>query len=450
MRGTRQPGLGWAVPALLVLGSMLPAVAGGKEVEARVYGSTETFLMTRQVLDPADPTSRLFQLPIYEYLTVGADDMGVPGLSLQVRGFGRVHPLNRADDRVFDGDLLVGTLSYRDPRGRVQATLGRQLRTTGAGNLLLLDGAFVRVRPGVDLTLEAYGGWVPDARFDHALDRAAFGARVAWEPWDWGRLGLSWSGEHDQGILSRSAIGIDYGVRAIRNVEFGGFLAVDLQTRAFQETRNTLAWRIDGQWRLAFDVNYYDPVARLPLTSIFRVFTNRRNLSAGAEVDFSSRGALSSHVRGRYFAYGFQDHGFEVGWKPVLRFGERGGVRGLTGLELVYLKGPDNGYFETRVFGSMRPIPRLEVALDYDLYVYDRALRGWESWRRADPRGTTPYLYTGEGGTRTSHVTSLKVGVDLFQGASLLAEAGVAVTPDFLQQWSGLLKFCYAFDRRVK
>lgn len=442
-------GIGGAL-ALLLLGALGAAPARAADAPAtRVYGSTETYLVTRQILDPGDPTSRLFQLPIYEYLTVGADDVGVKGLSLEVRGFGVLQPLNRADEHLFTGDLLVGTLSYRGPKGRIQAVLGRQLRLTGTGGLVLMDGASVKVRPGADMTIEAYGGWMPDARFEYALDRAAFGARLAWEPWDWGRIGLSWAGEHDRGVLSRSALGLDYGLRAVRNLEVSGFAAMDLQTLAFQETRNTIGYRINRNWRVAVDLAYYDPVARLPLTSIFRVFTDKRNVNVGGEVAFTSNGALYSSFRGRYFNYGGQSHGYEVGWKPNLRF-TRGRIQGATGIDLVYLKGPDNGYFEVRAFGSIRPVRIFEIAAEVDNYVYDKAVRGWEAWRRADPAGATAYRYTGSGGYTHSHVVGLTAGVDVFHGARLQGDVAVTMNPDFTQRWSGLLKFQYAFDKRVK
>ena len=98
----------------------------------RVYGSTATFMTERQILDPNDPSSRLYQFPIYEYLTVGADNVGVPGLSLQVRGFGMIQPAHRFGEDVFTGDLLIGTLSYRAPRNLWALTAGRQLVTTVA------------------------------------------------------------------------------------------------------------------------------------------------------------------------------------------------------------------------------------------------------------------------------------------------------------------------------
>lgn len=446
----------WAVAAVAWVVVLAVGAASARAQQAtaagpgtRVYGSTTTYLTERQILDPNDPTSRLYQFPIYEYLTVGADNVGVPGLSLQFRGFGMVQPANRVGSDIFTGDLLVGTLSYRDPKGRVAVTLGRQMVTTVAGGFVLLDGLWVDARPGNSVDIQAYGGWMPDAQFDYALDRVAFGGRLAYDPWDWGRIGIGYAGEHDQGILSRSAASVDYALRRVRGLEIAGFAAWDILAGNFQETGNSVSFKPTRDWRVAVDYGFFNPAARLPLTSIFRVFTEARHHKVGAELTFNSPGMLSSSFRGRYYNYGGDGHGYEIGWKPNLRF--RGGrVTGLAGIELVRLSNPDNAYLEVRAFASVRPVRIFELTLDVDNFVYDHSVKGWETWRRSDPGGITAYRFTGSGGYKSSHVVGMTAGVDVFKGARLQGDVAVTVNPDFTQRWSGLLKFQYAFSTNVK
>jgi hypothetical protein len=414
----------------------------------RVYGSTATFMTERQILDPNDPSSRLYQFPIYEYLTVGADNVGVPGLSLQVRGFGMIQPAHRFGEDVFTGDLLIGTLSYRAPRNLWALTAGRQLVTTVASGFVLMDGVWVKVRPGADMDLQAYGGWMPDAQFGYRKDRVAFGGRIAYDPWEKGRIGVSFAGEHDQGTISRATVALDYALRLVRGLEFAGWAAYDPRAGGFQETGNSFSYKPNRDWRVSLDYGYFNPAARLPATSIFRVFTAARHHKVGAEVAWRSPGMLGMDLFGRYFNYGGDGNGYQLGFKPTLR--TKGKVVSTTGLEVGRVKSATNGYTEARIFTSVRPHRIFELTLDVDNFFYDDAVNGWEAWRRADPNGVTAYHYTGSGGYARSHVVGMTAGVDVCRGGRVQGDVAVTVNPDFTQRWSGLVKFQYAFSTYVK
>ncbi len=431
----------------------VPEADGGPT--ARVYHSTTTYFIQQQVLDPNDPSSRLYRFPIYEYLTVGADDVGVPGLSLQVRGFGAIQPTNRLGEDSFFGDLLVGTLSYRDPKGAWQLRAGRQMVTTIASGYVLMDGVWVKVRPGADLDLQAYAGWMPDAQFEYGIDRLAFGGRIAYDPWIYGRIGLSFAGEHDQGILSRAALALDYALRLqplVRGLEFQGWAAYDPFNGGFQETGNTLSYRASPALRVSVDYGFFDPAARLPRTSIFRVFTDARHHKVGADVAWRSNWFTGARVLldvdGRYYNYGGDGHGYLLRCKPSVE--TKGAVASVTGVEIARLANASNAYTEARIFTSVRPHRLVQLTLDLDNYFYDDAINGWEMWRRMDPKGLQAYRYTGDGGYSRSHVVGLTAGVDVFRGGRLQVDAAVTVNPDFTQRWSGLLKFQYAFSTNVK
>ncbi len=431
----------WAAPA-----AADPAADVGPGT--RVYGSTTTFLTERQILDPNDPTSRLYQFPIYEYLTVGADNVGVPGLSLQVRGFGVIQPAHHLGEDIFTGDLLVGTLSYRDPKSRWQLTAGRQMVTTVASGFVLMDGVWVKARPGADMDIQAYGGWMPDAQFGYRKDRVAFGGRVAYDPWEKGRIGLSFAGEHDQGTISRATVALDYALRLVKGLECAGWTAFDFRSGGFQETGNSLSYKPHRDWRVSVDYGYFNPASRLPATSIFRVFTSARHHKVGAEVAWRSPGMLGMDFFGRYYNYGGDGNGYQLGFKPTLR--TKGKITSTTGIEIGRVKSATNGYTEARIFTSVRPHRIFELTLDVDNFFYDDAVNGYDAWRRADPNGLTTYHYTGSGGYKRSNVVGLTAGVDLFRGARLQGDVAVTVNPDFTQRWSGLLKFQYAFSTYVK
>ncbi len=463
--GARNLGISGAILGALTLSLALPVLAdeGDKpadtvqaqsprsEGRTRVYGSSTTYFLGRQVLDPNDPTSRLFQMPMYQYLTMGADDVGVPGFSIHMSGWGRLVPFHQAGERSVAGDLLIGTVTYTHPRNLVTVRAGRQILYESAGNNTMMDGVYVRVRPKIPLEISAFGGWVPYQGSDFDLDRTVFGGRIAYRPWQFGNIGVSYTGQRADGQFDRSNLGVDYSFRYFRQVEFAGYVLVDLVSASFQETSNSLTYLLGRDWRFTLNYGMYDPSGRIPKTSIFSVFTDADYHKVGADVAYYGSGWLGANLYGRYYHYEDDDHGYEVGLRPILRF-DGAGAGSSVGLEVARLKGFQNAYTQARVFAAYRPeaFRRLLVTADINNYFYDDAVLGWDVWRRMDPSGVTPYRHTGDGGYKRSHVVSLTAGCDLGKGARLQGDVAVHVNPDFTQAWSGLLKFQYEFDTFVK
>lgn len=422
-----------------------------KRSGTRVYGTSTTYFTARQVLDPSDPTSRLFQMPMYEYLTLGADDVGVPGFSFHVNGWGRLIPFHQAGERSVAGDVLVGTLTYTHPKNFVTVRAGRQILYESAGNNTMMDGVYVRVRPKIPLEISAFGGLVPFQGSDFDLDRSVFGGRIAYRPWHFGNIGVSYTGQRAYGQFDRSNLGIDYSFRYFRQVEFAGYVLVDLVSTSFQETSNSLSYLLGRDWRFTLNYGMYDPSGRIPKTSIFSVFTDADYHKVGLDIAYYGQGWLGASLYGRYFIYEDGDDGYEVGLRPVLRFDGEGAGSSL-GFEVSRLKGFASAYTQARVFAVWRPeaARRLMITADANNYFYDDAIRGWDVWRRTDPSGATAYRFTGEGGHKRSHVVTLTTGYDLGAGARLQGDVAVHVNPDFTQAWSGMLKFQYEFDTVVK
>lgn len=415
---------------------MIPVPAGADGTPGgRLYGSSQTLFRWYEVLDPNDPGGKVFQTPIYEYITLGSDDVGVEGFSVHLRGFGRLHvvdPVAGQGDK-FDGDVLVGTLTYRCPKGRVFARIGRQFLFAGAGNALLLDGAFVEGRPGLDLAVSAYAGYVPDPSFEYDPGRWAFGGRIAYDPWDFGRIGVSFGGERGDGQWARANLGADWAFRSVRWLDVSGSLLLDLLDKgtALQEARSVASVILDRDWRFSVDYSMFNPVGRLPKTSIFTVFTDSRYHAVGGEVGFFGEGMLEVRAYGRYFRYSRESGGYEAGVRPVLRLGpER---QHLAGVEGTRLKGAWNAYTAIRVFGLYRPVRRIDLTADFAEYLYDHAVPGRDG-------GATRATYD------RSHVVVLTAGYEVADGARVQADLSVTLNPEFDQQWIGLLKFTYDFS----
>jgi len=386
----------------------------------RVFGSTTTMFMPGQVLDPNDPGSQMFQAPFYEYLTLGCDDVGVKGFSVFLSGFGYAHVIDPVEGNRFDGDLLLGTLSYRSPHGLLLARVGRQIIYEGAGLNTVMDGAHLQVRPGAGIQVSAFGGLVSYPSFDLSVDHPVFGGRVAFDPWDWGRVGISYAQERDDEQAARSNLGLDYALRGLDWMDLSGTIMFDLLQKGLQETTTTLSFYPAPGWALSADYGMFSPAGRIPRTSIFSVFTDTHYHAIGG-------GRLGVSTFFRTFLYDDSRTGFQAGLKPVLTF-TRGEFRHMAGLELSFLEGPDNGYVQARAFGMWQPLRRMELTLDVDNYIYLEKLKGY----------------------RGSHLVGATAGYEIFDGGRVQADIRTAVNPDFRHNVSGMLKFTYAFMARVR
>ena len=393
----------------------------------QIYGTTSTIFLFRQVLDPNDPTSKVFQVPLYQYLTLGSDDVGHEGFSVHLSGFGMLNIVDPVDGNKFDGDVLIGTMSYRCPSGRFQARLGRQLVFDNSGNNVLLDGAYLHMRPGADFDISLYGGWVPRAGFDWDLERFAYGARVAYDPWDWGRLGLSFGSEWSGGEVSRQNVGIDFALRKVRWMDLSGYLLLDTLTsrRWLQETRTVLSFFPNRRLRLSLDYGLFDPAGRIPRTSIFSVFTDAFYHAAGGEITYRSEGMFGMRAYGRYYRYDGGVNGYQAGIRPTLTFGNYGN---LVGIEIARLKGPDNAYTLLRAYGIWRPARKAELTIDFQEYLYDQDV----------------------GGFSRSHIVGVSAGYEVVQNGRLQGDLIMTLNPEFDQNLTGMIKFTYAFNSYVK
>lgn len=416
----------------------------GPKKGTRVFANTRTLFMVGQVLDPNDPSSYAYQAPIFEYLTVGATDVGVDGFSFYISGFGMLQPLNQLEGGWGTGDLLVGTLSYSTPNKMFSTTFGRQMVFESVGPIVLIDGASLKVRPGLNTEVSAFGGWVPDREFDHELDRMAFGARVAYNPWQWGRVGVGYSGQYDDGGLARSSLGVDFAFRYKSMVELAGHYIADLLTLGTQEGYVSLAAFPNRDWRVSADYRMVNPASWLTKTSIFSVFANAyEHHEVGAEVGYGGRGWFSAKLGGKLFYYGDGELGYVVRFRPELKFDRGYGAR--VGIEVSRLDGMSNGYTQARIYGAWEPVKGLFVTVDEDNYFYDEAVLGWQTWRREDPDGNTAYILNSPNGEKRSHIVGGTLGYEVFDGGQIQGDVRLTINPDFTQNWTGLIKFTHQF-----
>lgn len=406
---------------LLLIETLVSADEKKDSQPSAIYASSTTIIIPRQVLDLDDPAHKMYEVPFYEYITLGADNLRIKGFSVHLSGFAMAHILKPSLGTRATGDILIGTLTYESPKSRVFSRLGRQIIYEAQGNNVYIDGVFLRAKPLYDFEISAWAGLIPYRQFDLSADRPAFGGRIAYNRWDIGHIGLSYAGERDQSEFARSALGIDYGFRYFRFLDVYGYATFDPLIARFSEVKDTVSFIMDKWWRFSLDYSFYIPSARIPKTSIFSIFTDRQFHSVGGEVSFRGESVFSGHIFGRFFYYEQDELGYHVGIKPVLDFSSH---NHLAGLEVSRLKGGSNAYVQLRLFGIYKPVEKLYLVGDIDNYFYDKDVQGY----------------------KRSNIFAVDAGYEVFKKARLQGGLSLVLNPRFEQQLFGQIKFSYDFS----
>jgi hypothetical protein len=319
-------------------------VAQARPDAPQVYGTSETFTSFWQELSPAgtDPEMRF---PVYEYLTVRARNFGVPGLSVDLSGFGQLEATPAHVDSRRHGDLLYGYARWVDPNGRVRLTLGRQYLYQGGGYGRSIDGVAAEGFLPYHFEVQAFGGSATDRQFSGEFTRPVAGARVAWNPWDLGTLGVAYFQQWDGGDVDRQTVGADFAVRAWQPLTVSGNALFDMYGERLQDLNLRVVGVVTRWLQLFASYAVFDPDALLPRTSIFWVFAQETHQEAGGGLQVKPwRWLRLSGEFERYFLGG--DAGFLAAGRCEADLPLASPLT--VGARYEHLKEPANGYDAVR------------------------------------------------------------------------------------------------------
>ncbi|HEY3359812.1 MAG TPA: hypothetical protein VGQ83_41565 [Polyangia bacterium] len=405
--------------ALLVL--TLAAVAPPARAQTALFIESESILAGRRWApsfsheadaaqcrlnaDLSDYCKRLL-VPFYEYLTVRADNLGVPGLSIEFAGWGVADFADRFDPthaarvpRYNDtyawahggvgGDIMVGTIAYRGLGDKLELRLGRQFLFTGAPYATNLDGAYIRYRLPWSFDVAVYGGGSTprDAEAGRDAYNGLYGGRVGWSQLDRGSLGVSVLNEVDgDGDVVRRQLGVDGSVLLPKHVDVAGAALWDLVEKNIDEVMLTASWMPLPRLKLAADYTYMVPSAMIPKTSIFSIFSDATYQDAGLDVYYRLMPKLrvSGLFRARFFSEGNNGWLWGVGGKYLI--GDR--LREVVGLDFMRLASKDtdlrdNGYYQVRGYGAVAPLPRFLLTADLFYFHFDNTVYNGNTVRNA-------------------------------------------------------------------
>jgi hypothetical protein len=368
-------GLGFAA-LLLLLPAVLPAPCRAAEINL----SSRTYLLffEREVLGGNDQQF----VPLYEYLSGDASELGGKPFSFHFSGWGRIDLADDTDDDGRGGDLASAYLQYRHPTGNAEMRLGRFFLAEGVA-VEILDGIFLKARTPVGLGLSVFGG-VPVERTITSTDTgdSIYGARLFAARAGFAEIGVSYLKE-DGNFRGdeREMVGGDLWVRPGIPVELSGRASYNVSTSALAWQRYLL--RLLPISRLDVGVGYeeykYKDLFQNALHSAFlspAIDTTDEVQVLFTVVALLVTEELTVEAGVKSIRHDRSDPGDAVQADLGLRYtyNDRMDVAGLS-LAVVSADRDENEYQEYRAFATYSP-GRWRFSLDALTHRYERVIGG--------------------------------------------------------------------------
>jgi len=322
-------------------------------------------------------------IPVYELVTLSATEMktGWAEFEATLSAWGAVDagPIRFWQNGApsgsrASGDVDVGYLRADMLDRRVTVRLGRQIIADGTARMIHIDGGQLILRLPAGFGLSGWGGAPVAPRFDArggelALQgtRAdvAYGGRVSWGRPGLLEVGASATMAKDGSEVSREDLGADLRLTPFHALELtaSGFYSLS-EERVGQVQ---VGARLHAHRDLAVfaDYQHVEPDLFLPRNSILSVFAAEKRDDVGAGVRWTPRRNVVVDAEGYYLKEPEGD-----GRRARLRGTLRPYGFGAVGAEVAYLKIPENGYLQGRLFGQ-RDIGKVSASLDLWIYRYE-------------------------------------------------------------------------------
>jgi hypothetical protein len=143
------------LPTIVAISLLLPLLLAGTAPAADLSLSSKTYGLYYERELAGGQKDRY--VPLYEYLSADAANLGGKPLSFHFYGWGRVDLGEDSGSGSTSGEVGSVYLEYLHPEGNAQAKLGRFFLTEGAA-MEIIDGAFVKATSPIGLGVSLYGG----------------------------------------------------------------------------------------------------------------------------------------------------------------------------------------------------------------------------------------------------------------------------------------------------
>ncbi len=351
--------------------------------------------------------------PFYNTISLRADEVGHPGLSIHFQGWAGLDLADVYFDQRFVADPTYLYLQFR--HFGLDARLGRQMIFSGAAQGLRIDGANVSYQTPFYLGFQALGGLVVSPKYGPDWYRGQEGDD--WQDWsaggfsDWeregefgdyaagGRLFYRMAGSVSAGLsfvhttrnkeVDRQVAGADLDVVPADWIAVTGDALLAIPVAALMEANAGVD--VFPSDLISFGVSYRhaDPTLYISRMSIFSVFSNEKYDAVGGSVRVSPLGWLAlhggySHHFYRYIQDTDEDADADVSHESALEMGYEveGGIRATSRefgaralLDYRRIRQDLNGVHQLRLGGSI-PIAKTDLRAGGNVFfdIYDEEL----------------------------------------------------------------------------
>jgi hypothetical protein len=322
-------------------------------------------------------------IPVYELVTLSATEMKTSWAEFEatLSAWGAVDagPIRfwqngaPAGSRA-SGDVDIGYLRGDMLNRRLSFRLGRQIIADGTARMIHIDGGQLILRLPFGFGLSGWGGAPVAPRFDARGGElavqgtradVAYGGRVSWGRAGLVELGASATLAKDGSEVSRQDVGADLRLTPIHALELTG--------SGFYSTAEKRVGQVQAGARLVAhkdftvfaDYQHVEPDLFLARNSILSVFAAEKRDDVGAGLRWTPRRNIILDAEG-YYLKEPEGNGRRARVRGTLRPYGFGAV----GAEVAYLKVPENGYVQGRLFGQ-RDIGKVSASLDLWIYRYE-------------------------------------------------------------------------------
>ncbi|MBN2524903.1 MAG: hypothetical protein JXR76_00830 [Deltaproteobacteria bacterium] len=276
----------------------------------RISGTTESFmfLSQRQQMRQRNPgefeRQDLTVMPFYEILSLRADHLGHPGLSVHLQAIAGLDLADVYFDNRFIADPVYAYIQFQNRL--LDAKLGRQMIFSGAAQGVHIDGARISFITPFHLGLDGYAGLLvspkqgPDwYQSERASDFDKFGRGLT----DWKRegdfavggrlffryeeaanIGVSLLQLSDNRETAARLLGTDLHIAPASWISILGNTNLDLTTFAMRDATGRLQFNIGDTANVGVEYKHVDPTLYIANTSIFSVFSNEKHNAVGTSV----------------------------------------------------------------------------------------------------------------------------------------------------------------------
>jgi len=416
------------LPALVAIALLLPLLLAGTVLAADLSLSSKTYGLVYEREVAGGQKDRY--VPLYEYLSADAANLGGKPLSFHFYGWGRVDLDKDSGSGSTSGEVGSIYLEYLHPEGNAQGKLGRFFLTEGAA-MEIIDGAFVKATTPVGLGVSLYGGIPVEYSIlnNTSAGDSLYGGRVFFARPGFVELGASYLKEKGpfQG-KDRELVGGDLWLRVASPVELTG-----------QATYNRSVSEMASQ-RYAVRIV---PGATFDISAGYESYTYKGLFQPALNPAFVSPSLDNSDKVQTIF--GIVDWAFVPGWtlevagksirhdKSDPGKANRGEVglrhsyndkKDTAGLSAAFVSADreENEYQEYRGFATYSPA-KLRLTLDALTQQYKKEING----------------------KKNQYQVVATAGYQLLAALHLSGNLTYTKSPDFQEDWAGLLRVNYDF-----